>query len=188
MARDHLLAIDQGTTSTRAVVYDARLRPVGQGQVEVPPTYPNPGWVEHDPKALVDSAGPMVVAAMADAGIKPDHIAGIGLTNQRETTIVWDRNTGKAIGPALVWQDRRTESRLRASRATSRPRSSARGASRPVRRSAPMAPAPSCWLTRATASSPPRGVSSPHWPPPSATARRNTPSKGASLSPARPSS
>ena len=101
-------AIDQGTTSTRAVVYDCRLRPVGQGQVEVPPTYPNPGWVEHDPKALVDSAGPMVVAAMADAGVKPDQLAGIGLTNQRETTIVWDRKTGKAIGPALVWQDRRT--------------------------------------------------------------------------------
>jgi glycerol kinase len=108
MARDHLLAIDQGTTSTRAVVYDARLRPVGQGQVEVPPTYPNPGWVEHDPKALVDSAGPMVVAAMADAGVKPDRIAAVGLTNQRETTVVWDRATGKAIGPALVWQDRRT--------------------------------------------------------------------------------
>ncbi len=108
MARDYLLAIDQGTTSTRAVVYDRRLKPVGQGQIEVPPTYPNPGWVEHDPKALVDSAGPMVVTAMADAGIGPAQIAGIGLTNQRETTIVWERATGKAIGPALVWQDRRT--------------------------------------------------------------------------------
>ena len=60
MARDHLLAIDQGTTSTRVVVYDARLHPVGQGQVEVPPTYPQPGWVEHDPAALVASVGPMV--------------------------------------------------------------------------------------------------------------------------------
>jgi glycerol kinase len=108
MARDYLLAIDQGTTSTRAVVYDRRLKPVGQGQIEVPPTYPNPGWVEHDPKALVDSAGPMVVAAMADAGIGPKQLAAVGLTNQRETTIVWDRATGKAIGPALVWQDRRT--------------------------------------------------------------------------------
>jgi glycerol kinase len=108
MARDYLLAIDQGTTSTRAVVYDRRLKPVGQGQVEVPPTYPNPGWVEHDPKALVDSVGPMVVAAMTDAGINPSQIAGIGLTNQRETTVVWDRSSGKAIGPALVWQDRRT--------------------------------------------------------------------------------
>ena len=108
MARDYLIVIDQGTTSTRAVVYDRRLQPAGQGQIEVPPTYPNPGWVEHDPKALVDSAGPMVVASMADAGVRPDQIAAIGLTNQRETTIVWDRATGKAIGPALVWQDRRT--------------------------------------------------------------------------------
>jgi glycerol kinase len=108
MARDHLLAIDQGTTSTRAVVYDRKLRPVGQGQVEVPPTYPNPGWVEHDPKALVDSVGPMVIAALADAGIHADRLAGIGLTNQRETTVVWDRATGRSIGPALVWQDRRT--------------------------------------------------------------------------------
>ncbi len=108
MGRDHLLAIDQGTTSTRVVVYDRRLRPVGQGQREVPPSYPNPGWVEHDPEALVGSVGPLVGLALADAGIGPDRLAGIGLTNQRETTVVWDRGTGAAIGPALVWQDRRT--------------------------------------------------------------------------------
>ena len=108
MARDHLLAIDQGTTSTRVVAYDARLRPVGQGQAEVPPTYPKPGWVEHDPASLVDSVGPLVAKALAEAGIGADRVAGIGLTNQRETTVVWDRATGRAIGPALVWQDRRT--------------------------------------------------------------------------------
>ena len=108
MPRDHLLAIDQGTTSTRVVVYDARLRPVGQGQVEVPPTYPEPGWVEHDPAALVASVGPMVAAALKDAGLDVERIAAIGLTNQRETTVVWDRGTGKAIAPAIVWQDRRT--------------------------------------------------------------------------------
>src|SRR5947209_170281 len=108
MARDHLLAIDQGTTSTRVVVYDARLRPVGQGQDEVWPTYPKPGWVEHDPAALIGSVGPMVTKALADARIGTDRIAGIGLTNQRETTVIWERATGRAIGPALVWQDRRT--------------------------------------------------------------------------------
>jgi glycerol kinase len=108
MARDHLLAIDQGTTSTRAVVYNQRLEPVGQSQVEVLPTYPQSGWVEHDPNALVASVGPRVVEALAHAGIGPDRLAAIGLTNQRETTIVWDRATGRAIGPALVWQDRRT--------------------------------------------------------------------------------
>ncbi len=108
MARDHILAIDQGTTSTRAVVYDRRLQPVGQGQVEVPPSYPRSGWVEHDAGALVGSVGPMVEAALAGAGVGSDRVAAIGLTNQRETAAVWERSTGKPIGPAIVWQDRRT--------------------------------------------------------------------------------
>jgi glycerol kinase len=106
--RDHLLAIDQGTTSTRSVVYDRRLQPVGQGQVEIPLSYPRPGWVEHDPESLVGSVGPTVTQALAEAGVGADRIAGIGLTNQRETTIVWDRANGRAIAPAIVWQDRRT--------------------------------------------------------------------------------
>ncbi len=108
MARDHLLVIDQGTTSTRVVVYDRNLQPIAQDQHEIPPTYPNPGWVEHDPAALVEWVGPLVTHALAKAGLGSDRIAALGLTNQRETTIIWDRETGKAIGPALVWQDRRT--------------------------------------------------------------------------------
>jgi glycerol kinase len=108
MARDCLLAIDQGTTSTRTVVYDRNLRPVGQGQVEVPPTYPKPGWVEHNPEVLIQSVAPTVEAALKDAGLSGDRIAAVGLTNQRETTVVWDRKTGRSIGRALVWQDRRT--------------------------------------------------------------------------------
>src|SRR5215469_12321834 len=108
MTRDHLLVIDQGTTSTRAVVYDAQLQVVGQGQAEVPPSYPQSGWVEHDPEALVASVGPQVSQALASAGVKADQIAAIGLTNQRETTAIWDQATGRAIAPALVWQDRRT--------------------------------------------------------------------------------
>ncbi len=108
MPRDHLLAIDQGTTSTRAVVFDAQLCPKGQGQVEVPPSYPNPGWVEHEPIALLGSTAATVSAALVDAGIGADRLAAIGLTNQRETTVVWDRASGKAIHPAIVWQDRRT--------------------------------------------------------------------------------
>src|SRR5262245_11063054 len=108
MARDHLLVIDQGTTRTRAVVYDSTLRPVGQGQIEVPPAYPRPGWVEHDPDALIASVGSQVTLALLDAGVRADRVAVIGLTNQRETTIVWERATGRAIAPALVWQDRRT--------------------------------------------------------------------------------
>jgi glycerol kinase len=108
MTRDHLLVIDQGTTSTRAVVYDARLQVVGQGQAEVLPSYPHSGWVEHDPEALLRSVGPQVTRALDESGVRADRLAAIGLTNQRETTIVWERATGKAIAPALVWQDRRT--------------------------------------------------------------------------------
>jgi len=108
MACDHLLVIDQGTTSTRAVLYNARLQPVGQGQIEILPSYPRSGWVEHDPDALLASVGSQVTRALLDAGVKADRIAAIGLTNQRETTIVWERATGRPIAPALVWQDRRT--------------------------------------------------------------------------------
>src|SRR5690242_14283978 len=104
----HVLVIDQGTTSTRAVVYDDRLRPLGQGQVEVPPTFPESGWVEHDPDALVRSVATTVRQALAEAGLRAARIAAIGLTNQRETTVLWERASGLAVGPAIVWQDRRT--------------------------------------------------------------------------------
>lgn len=108
MSRDHLLVIDQGTTSTRTVIYDRDVVAVGQGQLEVPPSYPKPGWVEHDPDALWGSVGQTVTEALRDAKIGADRIAAIGLTNQRETTLVWDRATGRAVHPAIVWQDRRT--------------------------------------------------------------------------------
>ncbi len=108
MTRDHLLVIDQGTTSTRAVVYDKMLRPVGQSQLEVLPSYPRSGWVEHSPEAILESVRSQVPSALAAAGLAADRIAAIGLTNQRETTIIWERSTGKSIAPALVWQDRRT--------------------------------------------------------------------------------
>jgi glycerol kinase len=108
MSRDHLLVIDQGTTSTRAVIFDAQLSVAGQSQLEVLPTYPRSGWVEHDPQAIINSLGSQVTGALLDAGVKADRIAAIGITNQRETTILWERASGKAIAPALVWQDRRT--------------------------------------------------------------------------------
>lgn len=108
MARDHLLVIDQGTTSTRAVVYDSKLSVAGQSQLEVLPSYPRSGWVEHDPQAIINSLGSQVTGALLDAGVKADRLAAIGITNQRETTIVWERASGKAVAPALVWQDRRT--------------------------------------------------------------------------------
>jgi glycerol kinase len=108
MTRDYLLVIDQGTTSTRAVVYDKELKPVGQSQLEVLPTYPRSGWVEHDPEAILSSVGSQVTGALKASGVTAGRLAAIGLTNQRETTIVWERGTGKSIAPALVWQDRRT--------------------------------------------------------------------------------
>jgi glycerol kinase len=103
-----LLAIDQGTTSTRAIVFDASLTPLATAQLELPQIYPEPGWVEHDPEEIWTATVETVRAAMAKAGLTASRIAGIGITNQRETTVVWDRTTGKPIHNAIVWQDRRT--------------------------------------------------------------------------------
>lgn len=108
MERDRILVIDQGTTSSRAAVYNASLRLLGQAQLEVLPEYPRSGWVEHDPMRLVSSVGEVVRGALVDAGVEGNRIAAIGVTNQRETAIVWDRLSGLPIGPAIVWQDRRT--------------------------------------------------------------------------------
>jgi glycerol kinase len=105
---DHLLAIDQGTTSTRAILFDAALTPVATAQQEFPQIYPAPGLVEHDPEAIWTTTVETVRAAMAKAGVGAKDIAALGITNQRETTIVWDRATGRPIHNAIVWQDRRT--------------------------------------------------------------------------------
>jgi glycerol kinase len=104
----HLIAIDQGTTSTRAIVFDAALRPVAMAQQELRQIYPAPGWVEHDPEEIWTSVVATVRDAMAKAGVGVKDIAAIGITNQRETTLVWDRASGKPLHNAIVWQDRRT--------------------------------------------------------------------------------
>jgi glycerol kinase len=104
----HLIAIDQGTTSTRAIVFDAGLNPVATAQQEFRQIYPRPGWVEHNPEEIWAGVVATVRNAMASAGIAAKDVAGIGITNQRETTIVWDRATGRPIHNAIVWQDRRT--------------------------------------------------------------------------------
>ena len=103
-----LLAIDQGTTSTRAIVFDAALTPLASAQIELPQIYPEPGWVEHDPEEIWTATVATVRDALAKARLTAGDIAAIGITNQRETTIVWDRSTGKPIHNAIVWQDRRT--------------------------------------------------------------------------------
>jgi glycerol kinase len=103
-----LIAIDQGTTSTRAIAFDGSLRPLATAQQELRQIYPAPGEVEHDPEEIWTAVVATVRAVMAQARIAPNDVAGIGITNQRETTVIWDRSSGKAIHNAIVWQDRRT--------------------------------------------------------------------------------
>ena len=108
-----LLAIDQGTTGTTCLVVDDELRARGRGYREVPQHFPRSGWVEHDPDELWDSVLGATEDALAAARIEPAELKGIGLTNQRETTIVWERRTGRPVHRAIVWQDRRTAERCR---------------------------------------------------------------------------
>ncbi|QYZ70032.1 glycerol kinase GlpK [Neotabrizicola shimadae] len=104
----YILAIDQGTTSTRAIVFDPALRVIASAQQEFPQHFPASGWVEHDPADLWSTTAATARAAIEKAGLHGPDIAAIGITNQRETTLVWDRATGEPIHRAIVWQDRRT--------------------------------------------------------------------------------
>ena len=104
----HILAIDQGTTSTRAILFDETLTAVASAQEEFEQHYPNSGWVEHDPSDLWSTTAATCRAAIEKAGTGTEDIAAIGITNQRETTLVWDRASGKPVFNAIVWQDRRT--------------------------------------------------------------------------------
>ncbi|WP_171101652.1 glycerol kinase GlpK [Ruegeria sp. HKCCD7255] len=104
----YILAIDQGTTSSRAILFDAKMQRVGTAQQEFPQHFPQEGWVEHDPEDIWNSVVAVCREVMQTVGISADQIAGIGITNQRETTVIWDRHTGQAIHNAIVWQDRRT--------------------------------------------------------------------------------
>lgn len=106
--RQYILALDQGTTSSRAIVFDHRGSIRSVAQKEFRQIFPQPGWVEHDPEEIWRTQASVAKAAVAKAGLTAEQIAGIGITNQRETTIVWNRKTGKPICNAIVWQDRRT--------------------------------------------------------------------------------
>jgi glycerol kinase len=108
-----ILAIDQGTTGTTCLVVDEELRPRGRGYHEVPQHFPRPGWVEHDPEELWASVLGAAERALADAGLAASDLAGIGIANQRETTVVWDRRSGEPVHSAIVWQDRRTAERCK---------------------------------------------------------------------------
>jgi len=106
-----ILAIDQGTTGTTCLVVDRGLRPVGRGYREIRQHFPRPGWIEHDPQEIWTSVQIAADEALKDAGLHARDLAGIGITNQRETTVVWERRTGRPVHNAIVWQDRRTAAR-----------------------------------------------------------------------------
>ncbi|HVS51791.1 MAG TPA: glycerol kinase GlpK [Opitutaceae bacterium] len=108
MPRSFVLALDQGTTSSRAIVFDRRGRARGAAQQEFPQHFPRPGWVEHEPEDLWQTTRRVALAAVAEANLAAGDLAALGLTNQRETTLLWERRTGRPLARAIVWQDRRT--------------------------------------------------------------------------------
>jgi len=104
----HILALDQGTTSSRAILFDHAGAIVAVAQKEFPQHFPKPGWVEHNPRDIWATQAGVAAEVLQKAGLAAGDIAAIGITNQRETTVVWDRETGEPVGNAIVWQDRRT--------------------------------------------------------------------------------
>lgn len=108
MKKNYILALDQGTTSSRCILFDRQQNIVGSSQKEFNQFYPKPGWVEHDPMEIYSSQYGVLNEVLAQSGISAEEIAGIGITNQRETTIVWDKETGRPVYNAIVWQCRRT--------------------------------------------------------------------------------
>ncbi|HUK05058.1 MAG TPA: glycerol kinase GlpK [Burkholderiales bacterium] len=104
----HVIALDQGTTSSRAIIFDEGGRPVASAQQEFRQIYPRPGWVEHDPEEIWRTQREVAREALRNSGLKPEDLVACGIANQRETTVVWDRQTGKPVYNAIVWQDRRT--------------------------------------------------------------------------------
>jgi len=118
VAGTHILAIDQGTTSTRSLIFDSQAKRVAAAQREFEQLYPEPGWVEHDPEVIWRDTLATAREAIASSGLRAADIAAIGITNQRETTLVWDRRTGETIHHAIVWQDRRTAERCQQLKAT----------------------------------------------------------------------
>ncbi len=105
----YIASIDQGTTSTRCLIFNKIGDIIGSSQKEHTQKYPEPGWVEHEPLEIWNSTENVIRDAIASSSIKPEQISAIGITNQRETTIVWDKNTGRPVYNAIVWQDTRTK-------------------------------------------------------------------------------
>lgn len=102
------MAIDQGTTSSRAIIFNKKAEIIASSQKEFPQIFPKSGWVEHDANAIWNSIQSVIAEVFIESGIKPNQIASIGITNQRETTVIWDKNTGLPIYNAIVWQSRQS--------------------------------------------------------------------------------
>ena len=116
MTQRYILALDQGTTSSRAILYNEAAEPVAVSQQAIQQYFPQPGWVEHDAVEIWDKQRAVAREVIDRAGIRAGDIAAVGITNQRETTVIWERATGRPIHPAIVWQDRRTSDYCRAMR------------------------------------------------------------------------
>src|SRR3954471_14353383 len=108
MSARYVLALDQGTTSSRSLLFDARGHIVSLAQREFTQHFPKPGWVEHDPVEIWQTQRATMLDALRAANAAPRDIAAVGITNQRETTLLWERASGRPVAPAIVWQDRRT--------------------------------------------------------------------------------
>ena len=106
--KKYILSLDQGTTSSRAIVFDKQGSIISIAQKEFTQYFPQPGWVEHDPNEIWSTQVGVAAEAITKEGLTSQNIAGIGITNQRETLVVWDRKTGKPVYNAIVWQDKRT--------------------------------------------------------------------------------
>ena len=106
--KKYIMSIDQGTTSSRAIIFDKNANNVGSSQKEFTQIFPESGWVEHNPNEIWNSVQSVIAGAFIESGIKPAEIAAIGITNQRETTIIWDKKTGRPIYNAVVWQSRQS--------------------------------------------------------------------------------
>ena len=106
--KHYIAALDQGTTSSRCILFDWEQNMIGSAQRELKQLYPKPGWVEQDPMEIWSTQYSVLTEVLAQTGVAPEELAAIGITNQRETTIVWDRETGRPVSNAIVWQFRRT--------------------------------------------------------------------------------
>jgi glycerol kinase len=106
--KKYIMAIDQGTTSSRAILFDKKGKNIGSSQKEFTQYFPNSGWVEHNANEIWNSVQSVIAGAFIESGIHPDEVAGIGITNQRETTVVWEKETGRPIHNAIVWQSRQS--------------------------------------------------------------------------------